>query len=225
MFIGMLLLVNHVFSQRPVTGIWMTVNLPVRLSDKWQMHNDASYRSLGNSVYALQYLYRPGIRYNINASNSTAAGVAFFFTRTSFNKTNPEFGKEFRLWEEVLLQKNITKRGQWHNRFRIEQRFFKETSIKSSYNAYRFRLRTSFVQKLSDKWSLQFIEEYMQQLSHNKFQYDQNRLIISGNCRISSSAQIQAGYLCLIWPQNQVQHLLSIGFQKNISIHDNGNDN
>lgn len=189
------------------------------------MHNDASYRTLGNSFYALQYLYRPGIRYRLTESRSVAAGVAFFYTRTSFNKANPEFGKEFRYWEEFTFQENIRKRNQWHGRFRIEQRFFKKTSAKAAYNAFRFRFRTSFVQKLSDKWSLQLIEEYMQQLAHQKFRYDQNRLIINGSYRISSSTQVQAGYLCLIWPQNQVQHLFSIGFQKNISIHENGNDN
>jgi hypothetical protein len=212
-------------SQRPAEGLWITVNVPVVFSEKWQMHNDASYRTLGSSAHALQYLYRPGIRYTLNNSASIAAGVAFFATRTSFSSNNTEFGKEFRTWQELLLQKQAAEKWQWQARVRTEQRFFRETSQKPAVNAHRLRLRGSIIRKLNDKWSVQLSEEYMRQLSAHRFDFDQNRIILTGNYRISTTAQLYAGYMYLLWPKASHQHIVTIGFQKNIAFHETNTHN
>lgn len=209
-----------VTAQRPSEGLWMTVNIPVVLSEKWQMHNDASYRTLGTSVHALQYLYRPGIRYNLNTSASLAAGVAFFATRTSFRKDNPEFGKEFRTWQEFLYQKSLSEKWQWQARIRTEQRFFHETLLRPSFTAHRLRLRASLIRTINSKWSIQISEEYMRQLADQEFNFDQNRVIVTANYRYRKSAQLYAGYMYLLWPAASVQHIVTIGFQKNISLHE-----
>jgi hypothetical protein len=147
-----------------------------------------------------------------------ATGVAFFYTRTSFSKDNDEFGHEFRLWEEVNRLKEIRKNTQWQLRFRTEQRFFAATSVKTKYTAYRFRLRTALTQKINDHWGLQLSEEYMQQLAHEKFSFDQNRLQFSGIYYLNSITQLHAGYMWLRWPGDN-QHVLTISFYKNIFLH------
>jgi hypothetical protein len=204
--------------QRPETGIWFTVMAPVNFSKHWQWHNDAGYRTLGASVAPLQYLYRTGIRYNFNKQWGTAAGVAFFFTRTSFSKSNDEFGPEFRFWEEVNRQKQINKKLHWQLRLRTEQRFFAATSVKSKYTAWRFRFRTGLTQKINDKWSLQLADEYMQQQANQKLSFDQNRVMLSGICYVNKTTQLQGGYMWLRWP-NDNQHILTVSFIKNISLH------
>ena len=204
--------------QRPATGVWLILNAPVNFGSHWQMHNDASYSTLGSSVSALQYFYRTAIRYNFNKQWSTAGGIAFFFTRTSFTRLNDEFAHEFRLWEEMNHQHRINEKLHWQLRLRAEQRFFSVTRTKAKFTAYRFRFRTGLTQKLNDKWSLQLADEYMWQQALQSFRFDQNRLMLSGIYHFNKTTQIQPGYMWLKWP-NSDQHILTISFSKNFSFH------
>lgn len=210
---------QSIIAQRPETGTWIAVQLPVIFSTHWQWHNDAGYRTLGTSPSALQYLYRTGIRYTFTKKWSAAAGTAFFFSRTSFTKTNDEFGYEFRWWQEGNFQKQVREKLQGQVRLRMEQRFFEETKSKAAYTAYRFRLRTAIAQQLSPKWSLQLADEYMEQNTRQKISFDQNRLMASVIYRFNSFGQLQSGYMWLRWPQQQDQHILTISFIKNISLY------
>jgi hypothetical protein len=210
---------STVNAQRPPTGLWTAVNMPVQLSTHWQWHNDGSYRTLGNSTAPLQYLYRPGIRYILNKKWNVASGVAFFFTKTDFEKSHHEFGKEFRLWQEGQLQESI---GSWKLQFRLrtEQRFFEATSLKSKYTAHRFRLKATATKMLSQKWGLLFANEYMRQIKKRAaLNFDQSRVIVSAIYQPTSTLQIQAGYMWLKWPEAS-QHILSITVIKNIKLYE-----
>lgn len=219
LFIPLLFISLKIVAQRPATGAWFSLQLPVQLNHKWQIHNDAGYRTLGNNIAALQYLYRPGIRYTLSKHWNTAAGVAFFFSRTSFNKQNNEFGKEFRFWQEVNYKTDVAKNLQWLTRVRIEQRSYAATSTKLPYHAFRYRLRTQLQEKLSDKWALILADEYMQQYAFTKWNFDQNRLIVNAVYSFNKTTQLQTGYMWLRWPANSSQHILTVSFQKNISLH------
>lgn len=219
-FIAITISGSRISAQRPETGGWLAVQLPVYFSKHWQWHNDAGYRTLGASVVPFQYLYRTGIRHNFNRQWSTALGVAFFFTRTSFSKKNNEFGREFRFWEEANHQLDISEKLQWQFRFRADQRFFAATSVKAKYTAYRFRFRTGLTQKLNEKWSIQLADEYMQQQANQRFSFDQNRVILSGIYSLNQSTQLLGSYMCVTWPTED-QHILVIGVMKNILLHGN----
>lgn len=205
-------------AQRPGFSLWTTVNLPVSFLKKWQWHNDGSYRTLGSSVMPVQYLYRTGLRYNFNKQLSAAGGMALFFTKTDFDKSHHEFGKEFRVWQELNKHLSVNKTTQLLLRLRTEQRFFAETSRKQKYTAHRFRIRPGLSQRLNDKWSLQLTDEYMRQVANKKFSFDQNRVTISGIYHVNKGAQVQAGYMWLKWPDAN-QHILTITFTKTISLH------
>src|SRR5258706_15462803 len=125
----MLIAKGHtIFSQETI--VWNSIQLPVRLSSKWQLPVDFSYRTLGVSASAYQYTSRIGIRRFINKAWSVASGLALFFTRTSFEKTNNEFGREFRIWQEAVAEKKLRKNFVLQNRLRTEERFFAATAEK-----------------------------------------------------------------------------------------------
>jgi hypothetical protein len=211
---------HTVKAQRPETGIWFATNLHVNFSKHWQWHNDAGHRTFGISAQPIQYLYRTGVRYHFNKQGSTAGGVAFFFTKTDFDKSQHEFGREFRFWEELNQQQDLNENWQWLFRFRADQRFFATNSLRDAYTAYRFRLRTGFSRKLNDKWSLQLTDEYMMQLAHEEFSFDQNRVNLFAFYRFSNSSQLQGGYIWLKWP-NGHQHIFSFTYTKIFSMHEN----
>jgi len=205
---------------RPETGAWIGLQVPVIFSKHVQWHNDAGYRTLGSTAVPYQYLYRTGIRYNFNGQWNTAGGVAFFFTRSTYSRTNDEFGNEFRFWEEVNYQRAINEKLQWQTRCRADQRFFAGTSIKTKYTAYRFRLRSGIVKKINNKWNIQLADEYMQQQQDRKFSFNQNRVIFTGTHLLNKSTQIQGSYMWVTWP-TESQHIFILNFIKSISLHGN----
>jgi hypothetical protein len=218
-FPATLLFSVQLLSQRPATGMWLTAQLQVSLNKKWQWHNDASYRTLGTSIAPLQYLYRTGLRYNINNNWTAAAGVAFFFTRTTFSKQNDEFAKEFRLWEEATYKKSFNSTLQSFSRFRIEQRNFAGTTSKPSYHAFRYRIKTQLQQQLNEHWALQLADEYMQQSINNSLSFDQNRVMANVAYLLPPQLTITAGYMWVKRPENISQHILNVSFQKTLFLH------
>jgi hypothetical protein len=208
-------------AQRPSGSIWLGVTMPVKINSRWQWHHDAGYRTLGWSANVQQYLYRTGGRFQLSGSASAASGMAFFFTRTSFNKESHEFGNEFRLWQEFLYETETKSRIDVSGRLRTEQRFFEETSAKSAFIAHRIRFRGGLTCRITDKWKLQVSDEYMQQLSYSEFKFDQNRVLVTGVYQLNNAAAIRAGYMYLLWPKS-VQHTATVTYYQQILLHGAG---
>lgn len=202
-------------AQQPREGVWLGAQLQVKLSDKWAWHHDAGFRTVKRDFITQQILYRTGARYFVNKNMSFAAGGALFFSRISFDNSNHEFGREFRLWQEAVHQVN-SKKIIWQNRFLAEQRFFDETSHQSAFTAFRFRVKTTFTTPLNDSWSLQLSDEYMRQVAHSIFGFDQNRVMLYGLYNINTNTALRGGYMWILLPGRQSRHVLNIGFQKTI---------
>ena len=212
---GILLFAQCSQGQQSGTVLWNTLQFPIKFSTKWQLHNDISYRTIGVSGSAYQYTFRTGVRLFINDKWNVATGLAFFFTRTSFDKTNPEFGREFRLWQEEVKENKLNKKLSLFSRFRTEERFFAATSKKEKFFALRFRYRMAVVQTLSGKWKIQLANEYMRQLAGGEFAFQQNRLGATAIWSVNSTTQLQTGY---IWSKlaTATQHFITCTFTKTI---------
>jgi Protein of unknown function (DUF2490) len=219
---SLLLSMQSGFGQQSQTLVWNTLQLPVQLSSKWQVHNDISYRTVGISASAYQYTFRTGMRRFINEKWNVATGLAFFFTRTSFEKANHEFGREFRLWQEVVKENKLNKKLSLFSRFRTEERFFAATSVKDKNFALRLRYRMAVVQTLSEKWRIQLANEYMRQVAGGEFAFQQNRLGATVIYSVNNTTQLQAGY---IWSKLSAatQHFITCTFIKTIVANGVGN--
>jgi Protein of unknown function (DUF2490) len=218
-FLASLLISVKAFSQRPTTGIWFNVQLPLQLNNKWQIPADFNYRTLGNSTAPLQHLDRIGLRYNFTKNWSAAFGAAVSFTRTTFSKENKEFAKEFRYWQEINYKIALTNKLQAQVRIRTEERSFSATSTKAGFHAFRYRIKPQLVEKFSEKWGLLIADEYMQQHANNMWSFDQNRFIVNGVYYFNKPTQFQAGYMWLRWPAHSSQHIFILSFLKTISLH------
>jgi len=218
-FIASLFIAVSLFAQRPQTGTWLTMQLPVVINKNWQLPNDFNYRTLGNSAAALQQLYRAGIKYNFNSHWSSTAGIALIYTRTAFTREVKEFGREFRFWQEANYKKALAKNLSGQLRLRTEERSFAATSSKAAYHAFRYRIKPQLQLKITARWSALFADEYMQQYAKSSWSFDQNRLIINGIYALGPQAQLQAGYMWLRWPAGSSQHIITVGFQKTILLH------
>ncbi len=214
---GLIFPATFSFAQKSVALMWNTVQFPVHISEKWQLHNDFSYRFITASGAAYQFTVRSGVRKIINEKWNVASGAALFFTRTSFEKANHEFGTEFRVWQEVINEKKLNGKLSLLNRLRFDERFFASTSARDAYAALRIRYRVALIQTIAEKWKLQLTDEYMEQLSRGTLSFQQNRLGITGIYVFSNSAQFNAGY---IWSKLSVsdQHFITCTFIKSFSL-------
>jgi hypothetical protein len=207
---------QNIFSQETI--VWNSIHLPLRFSSKWQAPVDVSYRTIGVSSSAYQYTFRTGLRRFINETWSVASGVALFFTRTSFDKADHEFTREFRLWQEVAAEKKLKNKFVLQNRFRLEERFFDATGGNDSYTAIRFRYRVGIAKYLGEKLRVQLAEEYMEHLTSSRFSFQQNRIYFSWGYLLNKLTQIEAGY---IWSKipDLTRHYITLSFQRTILFH------
>lgn len=197
----------NAFSQQRTESIWQTVQLPVKLNQKLSMHNDAGYRTLGTSTQPRQMLIRTGFRYHFSKKADVAGGIALFFTKVSLIREEHEFGREFRLWQEMQQQLKIVKRINVMLRLRSEQRFFESTSFRKRYDAYRFRYRATFQHELNERLQLQAGFEYMHQFEDGVSRFNQYRVQPSILWKINNDLQLQTMYMIVKTP-NELQRAL-----------------
>jgi len=206
---------NKIFTQTPDAASWFIIQLPVKIDKKWQWQNETSYRTLGISIKPYQFQYTTGIKFILNTKWSIANGGTFSYTRTSYQKLNHEFGKEFRIWQEMNFIQSVSKTISVQNRFRIEERWIKKKESNSDFFGLRFRNRVSLIKEITKKWKLQLGEEYMMQYSKDIFSFNQNKVSVSLSYKINPASLIQPAYIWLKWPKDN-QHILSFTYTKYI---------
>ena len=208
-------------AQVPSTANWVSLQFRLNISNKWELINDGGYRTIGMSASCYTWYYRNGLRYKLNDNWSVAAGSALFVARSSYQKSNHEFGKEFRLWQDATFRKPFSKTFAVNNRFRTEERWFNRVNNKPAYFGFRLRERLTVSKMLSKKWSLELGDEYFRMLSANKFKFNSNRILLFATYTMKKETQLQGGYIWLKLPAAS-QHVFTITFQKNFILHKHG---
>lgn len=200
------------------TSNWFSLHLLVNCGSKWQWVNDVEYKTLGISASAYGYHYRTGIRYRFNEAWSVATGTALFFTRSSYQKYDHEFGREFRVWQELNIHEPLSKFFSLRNRFRAEERWFESVAGKDAFFGFRLRDRATITRSLTRKLSLEFGDEYQQMLTDRKFSFNSNRILLLMLYKTNEESELQGGYLWMKLPVSS-QHVFTFTFQKSISWH------
>jgi hypothetical protein len=199
-------------------SFWLTAQLPVDLSPRWQWHNDLIYKSNGVTFKTYQRWYRTGLRYRISGKMNVAGGIGFFSTQGSTNKNDDEFGREFRFWGEMIYQTPMKKEWSFLNRVRVEERLLHETATKPASQILQMSDRVSFTKTLSEKWDLQFADEYFEQVIDKEFVFSQNRLMGIGIYNLSKKLQVQGAYIWVV-RKTFTQHVLQVTIRKLFSAY------
>ncbi len=211
-------LIKNGLAQLPSSSVWLTAQLPVSFSPRWQWTNDATYRTLGLTTTSYQRFYRTGIRYQFSEKWSTTTGVSFFSTRTKIDAHDNEFGREFRIWQELSFQQKMRKKFSFQHRLRTEERFVQATTVKSSSRILNINNRVSIQKVLSEKWNVQVSDEYYEQLINREFKFNQNRLSASGTYSLNKTTQLQGTYHWLLRKVSS-QHVMQFTIRKTIILY------
>lgn len=139
-------LYSFLFSQKNSKNVihgdqqWSQYYNRIKLSEKYTLVSDGSFRWKNNFKEKTLALIRTGLSYNFHESNSVAFGIASTISYSS----NRIRKLELRGWQEIYLNERI-KRLSISNRIRLEERYFKNVinnELEAGYNFnYRFRYR------------------------------------------------------------------------------------
>ncbi|MDX2302716.1 MAG: DUF2490 domain-containing protein [Microscillaceae bacterium] len=190
---------------------WIHYFLQAKVSEKWTLLADGSYRLReGFEAHAL-YLARVGVAYQLNNSVRLAAGFANLGTYGEENITR----REYRPHQEVSIR-NKFPRLDINHRFRLEERFFREAhpAPGEDPNNFNYRFRYQFLMNIplvtfkaskSEKKLLLGIADEIfiqagREIVYNVF--DQNRVLISPTIQCNKSLSIALTYAYQFASQN-----------------------
>jgi long-subunit fatty acid transport protein len=186
--------------------------LNARLSDKWSINFDASYRRTDNLVNKpLQWLLRGGASYHVSNDVSFTAGYAYFSLHTITSKS--EFGRsEHRPWLRFTIAQKYGKL-QIQHRYRFESRNIQKNDENGLINDYKSYFRTGYQLnfqyipngKKIDKgtfYLIAFNELFVNFGSEVLNNFDQNRAYIGLGYCITKNTNLTFGYQHVYSQQN-----------------------
>ena len=120
-------------AQTTDTRGWLFWSHTQKLSKKWDIKTDAQLRSTASFEHIATLLLRGALSYNFNNVHSVALGYTYK-PEWDYTTGKAQIQPEHRIFEQYLLSAKAAK-TEVTGRFRLEQRFVKETS------AYQFSQR------------------------------------------------------------------------------------
>ncbi|MEH6679338.1 MAG: DUF2490 domain-containing protein [Sediminicola sp.] len=181
-------------------GAWYMYFGTNRIAEKWSIHSEAQFRyyeTLGNFN---QMLLRTGMNYHIDPNAIATLGYGYIDTDPTFGdmpmEGSPFAGNEIlehRIFEQFIL-KNKVWEFLFEHRYRLEQRFIKNTDLDNgSVTEHRARYRLQVTLPLTDTFFLNFYDEVFINLQNEAF--GQNRLYAAVGVNITENSSLQLGYL------------------------------
>ena len=198
---------------------WLQYYNKLKLSEKYTLVSDASLRLKDYFASYNQALLRTGIMYNFRENISVTCGIA---STVSFNANKMNRG-ELRGWQELFLSSRIS-RLYLNNRFRLEERYFKNITndnFDNGYNFnYRFRYRffvsipinnsTIKEKTLSVNMGDEIFINFGKEIIYNTF--DNNRILLGINYHFNNKQFITLNYV------NQLTHTKALNTYEKTDI-------
>lgn len=198
----------HTFADN--SNQWITYNGDHKISERWGIHLEGSWRRNDFFTKPQQLLFRTGINFHFNPQVFASVGYCFvesypyggFPAKSSF--------PENRFWEQLQIRTSLQK-FEWVSRFRLEQRFV-QTPVMNMVNVYepgdavysnRFRVMNRFSLPLkgrviADKsYYLTTFDELLVSFGDNvgSNAFDQNRAYFALGYKIPKLGRFELGYL------------------------------
>ncbi len=171
---------------------WNLFFVTAPISGQWDVYAEAQPRLTLSGTANHRLLIRPAVRYRITPALSGWLGYAWTPT------FEPGFRNENRIWQQ--LQYEVPFRGWTFNlRSRLEERWIADTR-EAGQPAYRLRQWfRALISTPIDLLCLALTDEAFFNLNTidggTRSGFDQNRLFIGGNWRVSEMLSIEGGYL------------------------------
>jgi hypothetical protein len=196
---------------------WFMYAGTFKIKPKISIHTEYQWRRADGIKNWQQGLLRTGINYAVTKDVSLNAGYAFAESFPYGEYTPVNTFPEHRIFEQVVINNPVGNVLLTH-RFTLEQRFVGAVSLQNGQkntvfnylNRIRYRLRAELPltrHKQPDKkvWSVAFMDELFIGWGNNIGAniFDQNRLLLLLNYKVSKTIKLEGGYLSQIVQQGK----------------------
>ena len=193
LLIFILLLSQMVTAQPDKLGGWHIVNINYHLNKSFVLYGELQVRSQKLTDDFYYHELKGGVAYNFPQRNSLFVGVGDYVTYPfPGNFKRPAAVKEFRMWEQFVLNNNIN-RVKIEHRYRIEQRW-----LNGNYRN-RFRYRLNPVVPINHKTVVPntfFVTAFDEVFFTSKAPYfERNRFFAGAGYQFSKLFTFQAGFI------------------------------
>ncbi len=169
------------------------------MSERWGIHLDTQWRRHDLISDWQQYVIRPGANFALTDSVTVTAGYLFgeSFPYGDF----PSAGRapEHRLFQQAIVQYDVSERLALRHRFLLEQRFLGNADEDTDYRLRnRFRYQFGATTPIADdgKWYVSLSEEFMFNFgNHTPTLFDQNRAYAGLGRKAGRWGRLETGYL------------------------------
>lgn len=167
------------------------------------MHLDAQLRSANQWDGVRNFLFRPGLTYNINKRSNATVGYCLAETFTNIIGAPNTTLTEHRVWEQYIFNHKFSWLSLSH-RLRLEQRFIERPNDEIFSQRVRYFIRGVLpLKKVETTFTngvyAAFQNEIFLNIQHkellNNSVFDQNRAFVAVGYRLNKMIDIEAGYL------------------------------
>lgn len=179
-----------------------------RISKNWILFLEAQLRRNQWLESPQQALVRAGLNYELNPTTLLGGGYAFIKSYPYGEFTSPAIFPENRIYQQLQI-KNVDRKIEWINRFRLEQRWIKTPVLSENVyvpgdpvflNRFRYSLRASIPFKGSEivdgSYYISAYNEIMFSFGKNigNSMFDQNRAYLALGYKLKGLGRIEIGY-------------------------------
>lgn len=212
--VALLLLINSLYgaeaqrlADRNTIG-WYAYTGNFKVSNKFSINTEYQWRRIDLIQNWQQGLYRTGLNYALNKNVNIIAGYAYAYTHTYGDFPAAFNFPEHRIYEQLFVKNPLGPVLLTH-RFMLEQRFVGKVTMPANekitdynyVNRMRYRIRTQIPlhnsSALKKPWSLIVQDEIFVGFGKNVGAniFDQNRIGLLLNYKLSDPVQLEAGYI------------------------------
>ncbi|MEO6670155.1 MAG: DUF2490 domain-containing protein [Ferruginibacter sp.] len=207
---AMLFSVCFSFGQKQFSG-WLASFNTFKTGKHTSIHSDIQLRSTDKLEHVQTLLLRVGLNLHLNKKFIVTAGYAYIHNQRKAGNLTGYVG-EHRIWQQAVYNHKIERLIVAH-RFRLEERFIPKIEVENNElnktgNMYAGRFRY-FVRNIFPlrKYKTVFAKGAFATLQNEVFlnvgnknavngkAFDQNRLLLAAGYRLSSSLDMEAGYM------------------------------
>ncbi len=198
--IAFLFLVTPSFAQ-PVTdheiGYWFRYFNQIKLNQRWNWQTEVDERRLINPDRQAQFFIHTHVHYTVNKKFDIASGFNF----NQSKRANGLLINEWRPWQEISFTPELQTRIKLSIRYRLDERFihkFVGSDLEHGYNfnlRHRFRVQAASTLNKSGNITLRLSDEVMINSGGNTDLFDQNRIYLGADFKLTKKCSIEVGYL------------------------------
>ncbi|MBL7871896.1 MAG: DUF2490 domain-containing protein [Cyclobacteriaceae bacterium] len=178
-------------------GYWFRYFNQTKLNQRWSWHTEIDERRLINPDRQSQFFMHTHVHYTPNKKFDMAAGFNFNQTK----RTNGLLISEWRPWQEISFTPELKSRIKLSIRYRLDERFIRRATgsdLEHGYNfnlRHRFRIQAASTLNKKENITLRLSDEVMVNSGGNADLFDQNRIYLGADFKLTKKCSLEVGYL------------------------------